>query len=45
MDRPEGRLPLPSEDGGDLVDEPASGLSDDPMVATEVTDEVCIRGA
>ena len=35
MDRTEARLPLPSEDGGDLVDEPATGLSDDPMVATE----------
>jgi len=35
MDRPEDRLPLPSEDGGDLVDEPPTGLSDDPMVATE----------
>lgn len=35
MDRPEDRLPLPSEDGGDLVDEPATGQSEDPMVATE----------
>jgi hypothetical protein len=29
------RLPLPSEDGGDLVDEPPTGLTDDPMVAVE----------
>lgn len=35
MDRPDERLPLPSEDSGDLADEPATGLSDDPMVATE----------
>jgi hypothetical protein len=35
MDQPDDRLPLPSEDGGDLVDEPPTGMSDDPMVATE----------
>jgi hypothetical protein len=35
MDQREERLPLPSEDGGDLAEEPATGLSDDPMVATE----------
>jgi hypothetical protein len=29
------RLPLPSEDGGDLVDEPSTGETDDPMVAQE----------
>ena len=32
-DRPE-RQPLPSEDGGDLVDEPASGDTDDYLVAS-----------
>jgi hypothetical protein len=32
-DRPE-RQPLPSEDGGDLVDEPASGETDDFLVAS-----------
>jgi hypothetical protein len=35
MDQPDARLPLPSEDGGDLVDEPPTGMSDDPLVATE----------
>jgi hypothetical protein len=29
------RLPLPSEDSGDLTDEPASGMTDDDLVATE----------
>ena len=29
------RLPLPSEDEGDLTDAPTTGASDDPMVATE----------
>jgi osmotically-inducible protein OsmY len=29
------RLPLPSEDSGDLVDEPATGMTDDDLVATE----------
>jgi hypothetical protein len=29
------RLPLPSEDTGDLVDEPTSGMSDDYLVAQE----------
>jgi hypothetical protein len=32
---PRRRLPLPSEDTGDLVDEPASGMTDDPLVARE----------
>jgi BON domain len=32
-DRPE-RQPLPSEDGGDLADEPSSGESDDYLVAS-----------
>ena len=35
MDQPNDRLPLPSEDGGDLVAEPRTGETDDPMVATE----------
>ena len=33
-DRPE-RQPLPSEDTGDLVDEPVSGVTDDYLVARE----------
>lgn len=28
-------MPLPSEDGGDLVDEPRGGMTDDPLVAVE----------
>ena len=32
-DRPE-RQPLPSEDGGDLIDEPSSGETDDWLVAS-----------
>jgi BON domain len=35
MVEPEDRLPLPSEDGGDLVNEPATGQTDDPLVAEE----------
>jgi len=35
MDQAEDRLPLPSEDEGDLVDEPRTGMTDDPLVATE----------
>ena len=35
MDQQEDRLPLPSEDTGDLSDEPASGLTDDYLVARE----------
>jgi hypothetical protein len=35
MDQPEDPLPLPSEDEGDLVDEPPTGETDDPLVATE----------
>ena len=35
MDQQEDRLPLPSEDGGDLTDEPASGMTDDYLVARE----------
>lgn len=33
-DLPE-RLPLPSEDEGDLLDEPGAGETDDPLVAVE----------
>ena len=35
MDQPEDRLPLASEDGGDLAQEPPTGVTEDPMVATE----------
>jgi hypothetical protein len=35
MQNEEERLPLPSEDGGDLVEEPRGGLTDDHLVATE----------
>jgi hypothetical protein len=35
MDQEQERLPLPSEDTGDLVDEPASGMTDDYLVARE----------
>ena len=35
MDQPQDRLPLPSEDEGDLVEEPRAGMTDDPLVATE----------
>jgi hypothetical protein len=35
MEQRDDRLPLPSEDGGDLVDEPREGMTDDPTVATE----------
>jgi hypothetical protein len=34
-ERDRDRMPLPSEDSGDLVEPPPSGLSDDPIVATE----------
>jgi hypothetical protein len=33
--RDDDRLPLPSEDGGDLVDEPRRGMTDDYLVAQE----------
>ena len=33
-DLPE-RLPLPSEDEGDLIDEPATGETEDPLVASQ----------
>jgi len=35
MDQQDERLPLPSEDTGDLTDEPASGMTDDYLVARE----------
>jgi hypothetical protein len=35
QDHEQERLPLPSEDTGDLVDEPASGMTDDYLVARE----------
>jgi hypothetical protein len=35
MEQRDDRLPLPSEDSGDLVREPAEGMTDDPLVATE----------
>jgi len=35
MEHRDERLPLPSEDTGDLVDEPASGMTDDYLVARE----------
>ncbi len=35
MEQRDDRIPLPSEDSGDLVDEPAGGKTDDPLVATE----------
>jgi hypothetical protein len=35
MEMRDDRLPLPSEDGGDLVGEPRAGMTDDPLVATE----------
>jgi hypothetical protein len=35
MDQNEDRLPLPSEDGGNLVEEPPEGMTDDHIVATE----------
>lgn len=33
--RDEDRLPLPSEDEGDLIEEPPEGITDDPLVAEE----------
>ena len=35
MDQQEDRLPLPSEDTGDLTDEPSSGMTDDYLVVRE----------
>lgn len=35
MQNDEDRVPLPSEDEGDLVDEPRRGITDDPLVAAE----------
>ena len=35
MELRDDRLPLPSEDGRDLVEAPRDGMTDDPIVATE----------
>ena len=35
MDERDFRMPLPSEDEGDLVEDPPEGMTDDPIVATE----------
>lgn len=35
MQNDEDRLPLPSEDEGDLAEEPRGGMTDDPLVAAE----------
>jgi hypothetical protein len=35
MQQDEDRLPIPSEDGGNLVEEPRGGMTDDPLVSTE----------
>ena len=35
MEQRDDRLPIPSEDEGDLTGEPAEGLTDDPIVAVE----------
>jgi hypothetical protein len=35
VDERNSRLPFPSEDEGDLVDDPPAGMTDDPLVATE----------
>ena len=35
MEQRDDRVPLPSEDEGDLADTPAEGVTDDPLVATE----------
>jgi osmotically-inducible protein OsmY len=35
VEQRDDRLPLPSEDSGDLADEPAKGMTDDDHVATE----------
>ena len=35
MERRDDRLPLPSEDEGNLVEEPRGGMTDDPLVASE----------
>lgn len=35
MEQRDDRLPLPSEDTGDLVEEPTSGMTDDYLVARE----------
>ena len=35
MEQRDERIPLPSEDGGDLIDEPPTGMTDDYLVAQE----------
>jgi osmotically-inducible protein OsmY len=35
MERRDDRMPLPSEDSGNLVNEPPEGMTDNPTVATE----------
>jgi hypothetical protein len=35
MELRDDRLPLPSEDSGDLVEAPREGMTDDPILATE----------
>jgi osmotically-inducible protein OsmY len=35
VEQRDDRVPLPSEDSGDLADEPATGMTDDDQVATE----------
>ena len=35
MDERDFRMPLPSEDEGDLAEDPPEGMTDDPIVATE----------
>lgn len=35
MEMQDDRLPLPSEDEGNLVEEPREGMTDDPLVASE----------
>ena len=35
MEQRDDRLPLPSEDSGDLVEAPRDGMTDNPLVATE----------
>ena len=35
MERHDDRMPLPSEDSGNLVNEPPEGMTDNPTVATE----------
>ncbi|CAN5165394.1 hypothetical protein BH23CHL9_BH23CHL9_15720 [soil metagenome] len=43
MEQRNERLPLPSEDTGDLTDEPRTGQTDDYLVA-HVVDDVKVSG-